>query len=91
MKIQLTRAMIRAALNGRLAQVPTEADPVFGLNIPASCPDVPADVLHPSATWCDQTAYETQARRLAHMMASAFEPFAAQASPAVRAAGPQMN
>src|SRR5918992_4189724 len=37
MKIGYTRAMIRAILNGTLAGIETRPDPIFGLNIPASC------------------------------------------------------
>ncbi|MGH9903855.1 MAG: phosphoenolpyruvate carboxykinase (ATP), partial [Pyrinomonadaceae bacterium] len=41
MKIAHTRAMIRAILNGSLAAVETQPDPVFGVHVPTSCPDVP--------------------------------------------------
>jgi len=44
MKISYTRAMIRAILNGSLAQTETTPDPIFGVNVPVSCPDVPNDV-----------------------------------------------
>src|SRR3546814_1050088 len=65
MKIAHTRAMIRAALDGRLAKVETRPDPIFGLHVPASCPDVPADVLDPRRTWSDKDAYDSTARALA--------------------------
>ena len=47
MKIAYTRAMISAALNGQLKDVPTRIDPVFGLQVPEHCPDVPDEVLDP--------------------------------------------
>ncbi len=58
MKISYTRAMIRAILNGRLALVDTKPDPIFGLNVPESCPDVPKEVLQPRTTWDDREAYD---------------------------------
>src|SRR3546814_14568216 len=63
MKIAHTRAMIRAALDGRLAKVETRPDPIFGLHVPASCPDVPADVLDPRRTWSDQDASDRSEER----------------------------
>src|SRR3954463_14061964 len=42
MKIAYTRAMIRAALSGALDNVQYHRDPVFNLDIPASCPEVPS-------------------------------------------------
>ena len=42
--------MIRAILNGSLAEVETQPDPVFGVGVPVSCPEVPAEVLTPRGT-----------------------------------------
>jgi len=39
MAIAYTRAMIRAALSGALDRVAYETDPIFNLDVPASCPD----------------------------------------------------
>jgi phosphoenolpyruvate carboxykinase (ATP) len=90
MKIKFTRAMIRAALSGALDAVQYEKDPVFNLDIPATCPDVPADVLRPRTTWEDQAAYDQQAKKLAGMFADNFRTFEADVSAEVRAAGPQV-
>ena len=89
MKIAYTRAMIREALNGTLADVPTVADPVFGLHIPASVPGVPSDVLTPRNTWSDKAAYDAKAGELAGRFKSNFEQFAGSVAPSVRAAGPR--
>src|SRR5476651_480590 len=67
MKIAHTRAMIRAALSGALDSVAYGKDPIFNLDIPASCPDVPAEVLNPRNTWADGAAYDAQASKLARM------------------------
>src|SRR6187397_2117723 len=60
MKIAHTRAMINAALSGELDNVGFEVDPMFNLEIPKGCPNVPADVLQPKTTWADKSAYDAQ-------------------------------
>jgi len=89
MKIAYTRAMIRAALSGALDKVTFERDAIFNLDVPTSCPDVPAEVLKPRNTWSDQAAYDAQAKKLARMFADNFTAFEAGVSPDVRAAGPK--
>ncbi|HET7583528.1 MAG TPA: phosphoenolpyruvate carboxykinase (ATP) [Gemmatimonadaceae bacterium] len=88
MSLSHTRAMVRAALSGRLDGVPTRTDPVFRLAVPTSVPNVPDGVLDPRRTWKDTAAYDAQARKLAEMFAKNFEQFAAHTGAAVRAAGP---
>jgi phosphoenolpyruvate carboxykinase (ATP) len=89
MKIAYTRAMIRAALSGALDTVSYRRDPLFNLDIPASCPDVPADVLQPRGTWADQSAYDAQAQKLAVMFRENFAAFADSVGDDVKAAGPR--
>jgi len=89
MKIKYTRAMIRAILNGTLANVETTSDPVFGLGIPASCPGVPSEVLTPRNTWKDQAAYDEKARDLARRFNENFKKYADGVSEQVRAAAPK--
>ena len=88
MKIQYTRAMINAAISGRLVGVEYETDPVFGLHLPKSCPDVPAEVLNPRNTWADQDAYDRQAIDLARAFRRNFVDYADAVSDSVCAAGP---
>ncbi len=63
-EIKLTRAMLHAVLEGKLADVEFRTDPIFGLHVPVSCPGVPDDVLDPRATWPDPVAYDRKAREL---------------------------
>jgi phosphoenolpyruvate carboxykinase (ATP) len=91
MKLPYTRAMVRAALDGRLADVPTRPDPVFGIHVPLRCPDVPDEVLWPRNTWEDPAAYDDQARKLAVMFQENFRQFADRVSEAIRAAGPRVG
>src|SRR3954454_21937348 len=88
MKISYTRAMIRAVLSGALDTVGYEKDPVFNLDIPTSCPDVPAEVLKPRNTWADGAAYDAQAKKLAAMFVDNFKTFERGVSAEVLAAGP---
>jgi phosphoenolpyruvate carboxykinase (ATP) len=90
MKIAHTRAMIRAALTGALDTVQYQRHPIFNLEIPTSCPDVPAGVLDPRATWSDQAAYDQQATKLARMFVENFKTFSGDVDAAVVAAGPRI-
>ena len=89
MKIGYTRAMIRAILSGQLAEVETTPDPIFGVKVPNSCPDVPAEVLQPRNTWADKGAYDKQARDLARRFNENFEKYEAGVTEAVRAVAPK--
>ena len=65
--LRYTRAMVRAALTGRLANVEYARDPVFGLSVPQECPDVPKELLMPRHAWKDPERYDVQARQLARL------------------------
>jgi phosphoenolpyruvate carboxykinase (ATP) len=89
MKIAYTRAMVNAALDGELDDVEFVADPVFGVQIPTSVPDVPAEVLQPRNTWADKAAYDAQAKKLAGMFRANFKQFEENVSDEIKAAAPQ--
>jgi len=86
MKIAHTRAMIRAVLDGKLAQVGSTPDPNFGLFIPQACPDVPANVLNPKNTWTDKGAYDRAARDVAQRFEKNFAQFMPYVDDKVKAA-----
>jgi phosphoenolpyruvate carboxykinase (ATP) len=88
MNIVHTRSMVRAALDGRLAAVPTRLDPVFRIAVPTECPEVPATFLDPRSTWADRDAYDRQAGRLAAMFAANFAAYADRVDAGIAAAGP---
>jgi phosphoenolpyruvate carboxykinase (ATP) len=90
MNINHTRSMVRAALSGALDGVPTVTDPVFGVEVPTSCPEVPSDVLQPRTTWADGAAYDREAAALARMFAENFRVYEDGVSESVRAAGPRV-
>lgn len=65
MKLKYTRAMVSAALSGKLNDVEYDLDPIFNVYIPKSCPDVPEDILDPRSMWSDKAEYEKSAKALA--------------------------
>jgi len=75
-------------LSGALDKVPTTTDPIFGLNVPQSVPDVPKEILNARGTWDDKDAYDKQARKLAGMFRDNFAQFKG-ASEAIKGAGPK--
>src|SRR5688500_12657268 len=75
MAIQHTRALVRAALDGRLGEVEVAKESNFGLFIPTACPEVPADVLDPRNTWSDKKAYDETARDVAGRFEKNFRQF----------------
>ena len=72
MKLSYTRAMVTAALNGELEKAEYKHDEVFNVEIPQSCPGVPAEILNPKNTWADKDAYDAQAKKLAGMFSENF-------------------
>ncbi len=75
MPIAHTRALLRAALDGRLADAPVRREPNFGLLVPESCPEVPSEVLDPRGTWSDKAAYDETARELTRRFEANFKEF----------------
>ena len=86
MSLKYTRAMVNAALEGRLDNVEFITESAFGLSIPLSCPDVPAELLNPRNAWKDAHAYDQQAMMLAEKFEKNFAKF--EAPVGVREAGP---
>jgi phosphoenolpyruvate carboxykinase (ATP) len=90
MKLSYTRAMITAALEGKLDNVTFEKLPVFDLAFPTSCEGVPSEILNPRGTWADKTAYDDTANNLASQFVKNFEQFAEATAPGILAAAPKV-
>ena len=86
MKIAYSRALVRAALDGKLKNVPVRKEPFFGLLVPESCPEVPSDVLMARNTWSDKTAYDNTARDLTKRFETNFKKFEEYVGPEVKKA-----
>ncbi len=89
--IGYTRAIVKAALNGDLDNVPYDIDPIFGLNIPRECPGVPNDILKPVNTWADKEAYERQAKQLASNFVKNFDAYKGVTTKEIAEAGPSIG
>ena len=87
-RLAYTRAMLHAALSGELAKVLADADPVFGVAVPRSCPGVPSELLVSRQTWNNGDEYNQRARHLAGLFQTNFKAFAPRVSEAVRQSGP---
>ncbi|THF88252.1 phosphoenolpyruvate carboxykinase (ATP) [Deinococcus sp. KSM4-11] len=88
MSIRHTRALLDAALNGRLDDVPFEVEPYFNLAIPTEVPGIPAEVLRPQRAWADPQAYARTAHKLAGLFRENFRRFEDGVDPAVTASMP---
>ncbi|PKM97747.1 MAG: phosphoenolpyruvate carboxykinase (ATP) [Elusimicrobia bacterium HGW-Elusimicrobia-3] len=89
MSIKHTRALLNSALDGALAKVKFSKDPVFGFEIPAECPGVPAEVLNPRETWADKALYDAKCKELAGLFAENFKKFNVT-SAAINGAAPKI-
>lgn len=86
MKLAYTRAMVSAAIEGKLNGAKFDADPAFGLSVPRAVPGVPAEFLRARDAWNDKGAYDKAAADLAARFAENFKKFDVAAN--IRAAGP---
>jgi phosphoenolpyruvate carboxykinase (ATP) len=88
MPIQATRALLHAALEGRLENVPMRTDRNFGFAVPVAVEGVDAGILDPRGTWADPQAYDAMAAKLVGMFVQNFARFEEHVGPDVRAASP---
>ncbi|MCA8959986.1 MAG: phosphoenolpyruvate carboxykinase (ATP) [Planctomycetes bacterium] len=87
-KLSYTRAFVTAILDGSLRNAEYVEHPIFGLQMPTTAPNVPAEVLSPRETWSDAGAYDSKAKELAALFRK--NDAAYEISDEVRAAGPRI-
>ncbi len=88
MEIKYTRAMLNAALDGKLDGASFKKESYFGLMIPDSVPGIPQDVIDPRLTWKNKNAYDAKARELAARFHDNFKVYAGDVSQDVIDAAP---
>jgi phosphoenolpyruvate carboxykinase (ATP) len=91
MKLKYTRAMITAALNGDLDNVEYKKHPVFGVDMPTTCPNVPDELLDPRETWESKEAYDQKAKHLSELFNENFKKFEAGATEEIKNAAPGLG
>jgi len=82
--LQVSRALVRGVLSGALDQVDYEADPLFGFEIPTSCPGVDERQLNPRAMAADEGEYELRANQLAAAFIQGFERYGTEMPESVK-------
>ncbi len=87
MSLKYTRAMVTAALEGKLDSDKFVKDPIFNVLVPTECPNVPSEILMPENTWQDKAAYAETAKKLAGMFKKNFEKYTSMPQ-AIVEAGP---
>ena len=83
-----TRAIVDAIHSGDLAKAEYAVDPVFRLSYPTTCPNVPKELLDPSASWADKGAFAATQAELSSLFQTNFAKYASKCSPEVIAQGP---
>ena len=87
--IHHTRALLNAALNGKLTQVEYKKDPVFGFDVPTTCEGVPSDILDPASTWPSRDEYFKKYDELAARFIENFKLMMADCPEHILEAGPK--
>lgn len=90
MSLLHTRALITAALTGKMDTIEYVTHPVFGVSIPSSCEGVPSEVLDPRKTWSDAANYDAKSNELAAAFNLNFAKYADAASDEIKAAAPKV-
>jgi phosphoenolpyruvate carboxykinase (ATP) len=90
MKLSYTRALITAALTGKLDKITYEKLPIFDLEMPTSCDGVPTEMLNPRNTWADKAAYDETSANLATQFVKNFEQYAADTDNTILDAAPKV-
>ncbi len=77
MNLPYTRAMVDAAIEGRLDDVHVKPHPIFQVLVPVEVPGVPAELLDARSLWKDGAAYDRAAADLAARFRKNFAKFGA--------------
>ena len=88
MSLKDTRAVINAALEGKLDNIDYKKDPFFGFEIPVSIEGVDATKLDPANSFDSHETYEENAKVLAAKFKANFKTFEEFASKELLAGGP---
>jgi phosphoenolpyruvate carboxykinase (ATP) len=88
--IRHTRALLAAALSGKLHDVTFRPDPVFGFDVPEECEGVPPAILHPANTWPSREEYDRKYDALARRFIENFKLMEDGCPPEIVHSGPKL-
>ena len=80
--------MIAAILNGSIENSEFQIEPIFGLSCPTNLEGVNSNILDPRIAWNNQSAYDSQAEKLAELFIENFKIYGKSVSDLYNA-GPQ--
>lgn len=88
--IKHTRAIITAALTGKLDDEEFDVFPIFNLSIPKKCDGVPSNILNPLNNVTNNSSFMNQVEQLAQMFEENFAKFKTQVSEEVLVCAPEI-
>ncbi|HJR81864.1 MAG TPA: phosphoenolpyruvate carboxykinase (ATP) [Anaerolineales bacterium] len=88
--IKYTRTLLNAALSGQLENARYDRDPVFGFEVPSTCPGIPDNVLEPWSSWSSREEYDKKYKQLAQRFIENFAKFNDDMPREVVEAGPRI-
>jgi len=87
--LKYTRAILDAIHSGELAKVGYENYDVFNLQVPTSCPGVPAELLNPKTAWdAGADSFNAEVSKLGTLFLENFKKYESEATEDVIKAGP---
>ena len=91
MDINVTRSIINSIHDGTLEKIPTKTMPIFGLNVPVSCPGLDSKILNPIETWMNKNEYNSTLTNLAEQFIKNFKKYeGVKGSSNIASAGPKL-
>ncbi|MEG0308730.1 MAG: phosphoenolpyruvate carboxykinase (ATP) [Clostridium sp.] len=75
MNLTYTRAMVKAAIEGKLRNGEFEEDNNFNVLVPKSVPNVPSEILNPRNTWENKDEYDGKVAELIKQFQNNFKKF----------------
>ncbi|PVU97106.1 hypothetical protein BB561_000744 [Smittium simulii] len=91
-KLRYSRAIIDAIHSGDLEKAEYKTSPVFNLQVPTTCPEVPSQILDPELSWPTDIAgtYIDSVRKLGKLFIDNFKIFEDKATPDILESAPKL-
>lgn len=92
MPINISRAIVSAAIDGSLSKVESAVDPIFGFDVPVQIPglEMAGSGLSQMQSWSSAAAYEDQSKKLAGLFSENFLRYSGSEADRARMSGPRI-